>query len=156
MYPPYPSGQLETLYGEPVGISPQVVVVVVLVVIPGTVVLVVVLVVVVVTPGIVVVVVVLVVTGGVVVVVVVLVVVVVVVVLVVVVEIMDSPIPHVEDVYFYSRENNILIANEYGILHGAVLSLMSKFGSKYETIKNVVKGGSSPISKYIAGLSEVS
>ena len=25
---------------------------------------------------------------------------------------MDSPIPHVEDVYFYSRENNILIANK--------------------------------------------
>ena len=47
-------------------------------------------------------------------------------------------------------------ANEYGILHGAVLSLMSKFGSKYETIKNVVKGGNSPISKYIAGLSEES
>ena len=43
-------------------------------------------------------------------------------------------------------------ANEYGILHGAILSLMSKFGSKYETIKNVVKGGNSPISKYIAGL----
>jgi hypothetical protein len=25
---------------------------------------------------------------------------------------MDSLIPHVEDVYFYSRENNILIANK--------------------------------------------
>jgi hypothetical protein len=25
---------------------------------------------------------------------------------------MDSPIPHVEDVYFYSRENNILIARK--------------------------------------------
>ncbi len=25
---------------------------------------------------------------------------------------MDNPIPHVEDVYFYSRENNILIANK--------------------------------------------
>lgn len=24
---------------------------------------------------------------------------------------MESPIPHVDDVYFYSRENNILIAN---------------------------------------------
>jgi len=47
-------------------------------------------------------------------------------------------------------------ANEYGILHGAILSLMSKFGSKYETINKVVSGGKSPISKYIAGLSEES
>lgn len=47
-------------------------------------------------------------------------------------------------------------ANEYGILHGAVLSLMTKFGSKYENIMNVVKGGKSPISKYISGLSEES
>ena len=45
-------------------------------------------------------------------------------------------------------------AHEYGILHGAVLSLMTKFGSKYETIMNTVKGGKSPLSKYIAGLSE--
>ena len=55
-----------------------------------------------------------------------------------------------------SEGASVEAANEYGILHGAVLSLMSKFGSKYETIKNVVKGGNSPISKYIAGLSEES
>ena len=51
-----------------------------------------------------------------------------------------------------SEGASVEAANEYGILHGAVLSLMSKFGSKYETIKNVVKGGNSPISKYIAVL----
>ena len=45
-------------------------------------------------------------------------------------------------------------ANSYGILHGAILSVMAKVSSKYETAMNVLKGGKSPLSKEILGISE--
>lgn len=45
-------------------------------------------------------------------------------------------------------------ANSYGILHGAILSTMVKFGSKFEAVKKIMAGGKSPLSKQIAGMSE--
>ena len=45
-------------------------------------------------------------------------------------------------------------ANEYGLLHGGILALMAKFGSKYEAVQNILKGGKSPMAKKIAGMSE--
>ena len=45
-------------------------------------------------------------------------------------------------------------ANSYGILHGAILSTMVQFGSKFEAVKKIMAGGKSPLSKQIAGMSE--
>ena len=40
------------------------------------------------------------------------------------------------------------------MLHGGVMALAAKFGSKFDVIKNLVGAGKSPLSKEIAGLSE--
>jgi hypothetical protein len=45
-------------------------------------------------------------------------------------------------------------ANSYGLLHGGIMALMAEFGSKYENVKNILRGGKSEISKSIAGISE--
>jgi len=45
-------------------------------------------------------------------------------------------------------------ANSHAILHGGIMALMVKFGSKFDAVKNILKGGKSPLSKEIAGMTE--
>jgi len=45
-------------------------------------------------------------------------------------------------------------AHSHATLHGGIMALMVKFGSKYEAVQNMLKGGKSPLAKEIAGISK--
>jgi hypothetical protein len=45
-------------------------------------------------------------------------------------------------------------ANDIAMLHGGIMALAVKFGSKFGAVKNMLEGAKSPIAKEIAGISE--
>jgi hypothetical protein len=45
-------------------------------------------------------------------------------------------------------------ANSHALLHGGIMALMVKFGSKFDAVQSMLKGGKSALSKEIAGMTE--